>query len=277
MNIKFIKTVPYLDSLENRNPELIHRLIKLARPFLWRYFRPEVRGLERIPEGAAIFVGNHSGAMLMPDLFVFAIALYERFGLEGLPFGMVHDTGILFPAYGDFFLALGAVRGTQKNAGKLLSLGKKVLIYPGGELDSMRSFRNRTRIFFKGPGYIRLALKERVPIIPVVSAGAHETLFILSDGRWIAKTLRMDKWLHSRVWPIVFCLPWGLWFGVPPPHIPFRTRIHVEVLEPLRFERGGPEAVEDPGYVEACHHRVHTTMESALKKLDKERRMRNRK
>lgn len=276
MDMRLLKRVADLDSLENRDPELIKKLIGLFQPLLWSYFRPEVQGIERIPEGAGLFVGNHNGALLMPDLFIFGIALYERFGLEGLPYGMVHDTGILFPVYGDFFLALGAVRGCERNAHRLLSLGEKVLIYPGGELDSMRSFWNRTRIFFKGRGYIRLALKERVPIIPVVSSGAHETLFVLNDGRWIARTLRMDRWLHSWVWPIVFCLPWGLWVGVPPPHIPFRTRIHVAVLEPIRFESEGPEAAADTEYVEECHQRVHSAMEAVLKRLAWARRRRRR-
>ena len=204
----------------------------------------------------------------MPDLFIFGIALYERFGIDGLPYGMGHQTGIGFPILHRLFLPIGAVRGSQQNAHHLLAAGARLLIYPGGELDSMRSFWNRKRIFFgKRRGYVRLALRERVPIIPVVSSGAHETLFILNDGRWLARALRMDRWLHLKTWPIVFCLPWGLWFGVPPPHIPFPTRIRIRVLNPMTFERDGPEAASDVGYVEECHRNVHSTMEAGLRRL----------
>ena len=272
----FIKTTD-IDCLENRNPELVHRLARFFKPLFWHYFRPEIQGLERIPEGAGMFVGNHNGALLMPDLFIFGIALHDRFGIDGLPYGMGHETGIGFPILHRLFLPIGGVRGSQQNAHLLLAAGEKLLVYPGGELDSMRSFGKRTRIIFgKRRGYIRIALRERVPIIPVVSSGGHETLIILHEGKWIAQALRLDRLLSLKTWPILFCLPWGLWVGVPPPHFPFRTRIHIEVLEPIRFERDGPEAALDAPYVEACHRQVHSNMETTLKQLAVARRRRSK-
>ena len=127
----------------------------------------------------------------------------------------------------------------------------------------MRSFRKGTRIIFsKRRGYLRIALHQRIPILPVVSSGAHETLLILNEGKWLARALHLDRLMSLKTWPIVFCLPWGLWFGVPPPHFPFRTRIHTKVLEPIRFECDGPEAASDAPYVEACHRQVHPNMET---------------
>ena len=206
------------DCLENRNPEVIRRLVRFFKPLFWHYFRPVIQGLERIPEGAGMFVSNHNGALLMPDLFIFGMALHERFGMEGLPYGMGHQTGISFPLLHRLFLPIGAVRGSQKNAHTLLSDGHKLLIYPGGELDSMRSYWKRTRIVFGNRrGYLQIALREGVPIIPVVSSGGHETLVILNEGRWLAGALQLDRLLNLKTWPIVFCLPWGLWVGIPPP------------------------------------------------------------
>jgi 1-acyl-sn-glycerol-3-phosphate acyltransferase len=272
----FIKTTD-IDCLENRNPELIHQLTGFFKPLFWHYFRPEIQGLERLPEGACMFVGNHNGALLMPDLFIFGIALYERFGIDGLPYGMGHETGIGFPILRRLFLPIGVVCGSQQNAHLLLAAGDRLLVYPGGELDSMRSFRKRTRIIFgKRRGYLRIALRERVPIIPVVSSGAHETLLILHEGKWLARALQLDRLMSLKTWPIVFCLPWGLWFGVPPPHFPFRTRIHIEVLEPIRFERDGQEAASDAAYVEACHRQVYSKMETILKQLAAARRRRSK-
>jgi 1-acyl-sn-glycerol-3-phosphate acyltransferase len=224
--------------------------------------------LERIPEDAGMFIGNHNGALLMPDLFIFGIALYERFGIDGLPYGMGHETGIGFPILYRLFRPIGGVRGSQQDAHLLPAAGEKLMVCPGGELDSMRSFRKRTRIIFgKRRGYLRIALDQRIPIIPVVSSGAHETLLILNEGNWLARALHLDRLMSLKTWPILFCLPWGLWFGVPPPHFPFRTRIHIEVLEPIRFERDGPEAAFDAPYVEACHRQVHSNMETTLKQL----------
>jgi 1-acyl-sn-glycerol-3-phosphate acyltransferase len=272
----FIKTTD-IDSLKNRNPEVIHRLVGFFKPLFWHYFRPTIKGLDQIPEGTGMFVANHNGALLMPDLFIFGIALYERYGIDGLPYGMGHETGIGFPILHRLFLPIGGVRGSPRNARLLLAAGEKLLVYPGGELDSMRSFRKRTRIIFgKRRGYLQIALRERIPIIPVVSSGGHETLLILHEGKWLARALHLDRLLSLKTWPIVFCLPWGLWFGVPPPHFPFRTRIHIEVLEPIRFERDGPEAASDSAYVEACHRQVHAKMETTLKQLAAARRRRRK-
>lgn len=262
-----------VDSAESRNPELIRWFYRKLKPLLWRYFRPVVKGMERIPDGAALFIGNHNGAMLMPDVLVFGAALYERLGVDGLPYGMAHQLGVRLPGINDIVVPLGLMRGTQETGCKLLAEGHRVGICPGGELDSMRAYRDRNKVIFGNRrGYIRMALRAGVPIIPFVASGAHETLYILYDGRWLARLTGMDRWAGIKAWPIVFCLPWGLWFGVPLPHFPFRTQIYVEVLEPVYFERSGEEAARDRDYVESCHQRVHSAMEAALRALDRERR-----
>jgi len=273
--MSLFKSIADIDSLENRDPEMISRLIRLFKPLFWRYFQPDIRGLERIPTGPGLFVGNHSGGMLMPDLFIFGMALHEHFGMAGLPFGMAHEFGLRVPLLNQLFLPIGAVRGCPENARRLLARGEKLLIYPGGELDLMRPFRDRHRIVF-GPhrGYIRLALQEGVPIIPVVSCGAHETLFIIHDNRWLAQALGLDRFLSLKTWPLLFCLPWGLWCGPPPPHFPFPSRIHMEVCSPITFKRKGTKAASDSEYVEACHRQVHAFMENVLEKLAVERRRR---
>lgn len=143
-----------------------------------------------------------------------------------------------------------------------------MLVYPGGDIDSWRAQRDRDKVVF-GPrrGYIRLALREAVPIVPVISAGAHDTWYVLSDGRWLAKLLRVDRKLRLKAWPIVLSVPWGLTIGPPLPYLPLRTRIDQEVLEPMHFERTGEEAAADDEYVESCHRRVHGAMQRTLTRL----------
>jgi 1-acyl-sn-glycerol-3-phosphate acyltransferase len=258
---------------DRRDPRFIASLYSILHPALQYWFNPAVSGLERVPDGPAIYVGNHSGGMLMPDLFIFASALYERFEFGDLPFGLVHNTGIRTPGPRQLLLPLGGVDGSRENAMKLLEAGHKVWTYPGGELDLMRPYRHRDRIIFGSRrGYVRLAIRSGAPIIPFVSTGAHETFYIIDDGRWLAKLLGIERILGVKTWPILLCLPWGLWVGVPPPHFPLRSRIFTEVMEPIRFERTGEAAAADAGYVESCHLKVHGAMESALKNLAARRR-----
>lgn len=257
-----------LDDPRSRDDELIQRLAaRLRRPLGW-YFRPDVRGLETLPPGPCLLVGNHNGAMLMPDMFVLGLALYDRFGLEGLPWGLTHRLALQVPGLGQTLLRLGTVRGTEHNGLRLLREGRRVLVYPGGELDSMRSYRERKRVVFgRRRGYVRLALRAGVPVVPVVTAGAHETLIVLSNGRWLAQKLGLARRFKLCAFPLSVSVPWGLWLGVPPPHFPLRTRIRIRLLPPIRFDKLGEGAALDAAYVEACHRRIHGLMERTLERL----------
>jgi 1-acyl-sn-glycerol-3-phosphate acyltransferase len=146
------------------------------------------------------------------------------------------------------------------------------MVYPGGDLDAMRPFRHRNRIVFGGRrGYMRLALREGVPIVPVVAAGSHATFIIIDDLRWLARLLRADRCLRIKVWPLTLSIPWGLTLGPLFFYIPFPVRIRVEVLTPMRFARAGEEAASDEAYVGACAAEVEGAMQAALDRLSSQK------
>lgn len=119
---------------------------------------------------------------------------------------------------------------------------------------------------------MRLALRERVPIVPVVSAGSHSTFIVLHDGRFLARSLRLDRLLRLRVFPLTLSIPLGLTVGPLFPYIPYPTRILAEILEPIRFEPDGPEAARDEAHVKRCAAHVEASMQAALERLSRERR-----
>ncbi len=265
-----------IDRIDNRDPKHIQRLLVWLGPALRRYFRPVVSGLERIPGGACLLVANHNGGTTSADTFIFGAALHEFGGLEALPYGLGHEVILRVPGLHQFLMPLGAVRASHENAHRLFAAGRRVLVYPGGDLESVRPFRLRNKIVF-GPrrGYIRLALREGVPIVPVVSAGAHATFVVLSDGKWIARRLPLARLLRLKTWPISLSLPWGLTVGFTPPHFPLPTKISIEALDPIRFDRTGEAAAADAQYVECCHRRVVFAMQQALDRLVEGRRSGN--
>lgn len=261
-----------IDSLDNRRESVIARMASLVDQFLSPYFRAEVRGLERIPAGAALYVGNHNAGLLMPEGLLLGAAHYRTHGMDAMPYGLGHEFAISVPLLHELVVPLGAVRASHDNALRLFKRGAKVLVYPGGDYEAMRPYRDRDRIVFGGRnGYIRLALRAGVPVVPVVAAGAHETFVVLDDGRWLAKRLGADRLLRVKVWPITLCLPWGLVIGPGLLYWPWPTRILIEALAPIAFERSGPEAADDEVYVRACSDLVEATMQTALTRLAKER------
>ncbi|MEI8257254.1 MAG: 1-acyl-sn-glycerol-3-phosphate acyltransferase, partial [Deltaproteobacteria bacterium] len=229
-------------------------------------------GLERIPQGPALYVGNHSGGLITPDTFLFGAAVYRAHGLDGLPYGLGHEFAISLPLVHQLVVPLGAVRAGHESARGVFSRGNKALVYPGGDYDAMRPFRHRNRVVFGGRrGYIRLALREGVPIVPVVTAGAHAGFVVIDDGRWLAKLIRADRFLRIKVWPITLCLPWGLVVGPGLFYVPWRTRILIETLDPIVFDRTGEDASRDEAYVRECADLVEGTMQVALDRLALER------
>jgi len=265
-----------LDSPDNRDPELIDALCGLINSPLRRYFRSEVRGLDRIPKGPGLYVGNHNGGLLTADSFIFGGAVYETHGMDEMPYGLGHELTISLPVIHQFVMPIGAIRASHENAHRLFERGAKVLVYPGGDMEAMRPWRDRNRIVFDGRvGYVRLALRARVPIIPVVAVGAHETFLVLDDMRWLSRLLGLDRFLRVGVWPLTLSVPWGLTVGPPPPYFPLRTQILIEVLKPIRFRPRGRGAENDKRYVRQCANRVEKTMQSAMDRLSAERRDRS--
>ncbi len=261
-----------IDSLDNRNEAFIDYLSRNVVDLLVKYFDAEVRGLERIPSGAGLYVGNHNAGMLTPDSFIFGGAVYQAHGIDAVPYGLGHEIAISLPVAHQLVMPLGAVRASHENAHRLFRRGAKVMVYPGGDRDAMRPFRLRNRIVFGGRrGYIRLAVREGVPIIPVVAAGAHSTFIVIDDLRWLARLTRMDRLFRLDVFPLVLSAPWGLTVGPLPVYLPYPSRILIEVLEPIAFERTGAEAARDEVYVLRCAQQVESTMQSALERLAAER------
>jgi 1-acyl-sn-glycerol-3-phosphate acyltransferase len=119
--------------------------------------------------------------------------------------------------------------------------------------------------------FIKLALREAVPIVPLISHGAHDTLKVLGDIYPIMRQLH--EWgmpwpfdLDPVVLPVYLGLPWGLAIG-PWPHIPLPIQIHTRVCAPITFEQYGAVAASDRGYVEACYETVRNRMQQALTQL----------
>jgi 1-acyl-sn-glycerol-3-phosphate acyltransferase len=261
-----------VDSIENRDRGAIERTLAALEPILERLFHPVVRGLERIPEGPGLYVANHNGGVLFPDVYVIGSALMRRRGMEDLPYALAHDMAVRPPIVNQIFAPLGGVRASPENAHKLFEARRKVLVFPGGDVEALRPFKDRDKIVFGDRrGYLRLAITEGVPILPVVTAGAHAGLVVLDDGGRIAKFLGIDRALRVKVCPIVLSVPWGLTIGFPPPYVPMPTRMFMEFLDPMRFERSGADAANDRDYVERCHRRVVGTMQAALTRLARER------
>src|SRR5256714_14455148 len=153
-----------------------HVYIRETLPGMWLlasfYFRADVKGLENIPaEGPVLLVGNHSGGNMTPDTLVFTLAFNTYFGVERRFYQLAHNLVLAMPALASL-RKYGTVAASSANAHKALDTGAALLVYPGGDYEVHRPSWESARVDFGGrKGYIRLALEEGVPIVPVVAIG----------------------------------------------------------------------------------------------------------
>jgi 1-acyl-sn-glycerol-3-phosphate acyltransferase len=227
------------------------------------YHRARVLGIENIPAGPALYVGNHSGGFYTGDSYLFGAAVFAARGLVDTPWVMTHDLGMAL--LGRWLGPLGAVPADPGTAAALLARGDKVLAYPGADADGARRWGHRHRVLFDGrTGHARVAVECGVPVIPVAAVGAHSTAVVLWDGAPVARLLRTRRWLRLSRWPLMVSLPWGLTFLPSVPYLPLPVRITIAVGAPLRFARSGPEAAADDAYVAECARQVEQAVQELL-------------
>jgi len=199
-----------------------------------RWLGLDVRGLSSVPESPVLIVSNHSGGTTIPDAWGFAIAWYRQFGVERALHFLAHEIIVGTELTGRYCGARGVLRASRETALRVLrDAGHDLMIMPGGDLDVWRPHRDRYRVRFSGrTGYARLARQAGVKIVPVANAGAHDTLYVISDGQWLARAMQLHRVARADIWPIHLSLPWGLAVG-PWPHIPLPTTLRYRVGQPI--------------------------------------------
>ena len=261
-------------TFDNRDPDLIRENL----PFTWLvatlYFRAKVDGIENIPPtGPTLLVGNHSGGNYIPDSYILGMAFATYFGAERPFYALTHSTAMAMPIIGRLLKVFGSIPASPQNADEALRRGASVLVYPGGDIETFRPWWERNKVKFAGRmGFIRTALKNRVPLIPVANVGSHETGIFLSDGQWLCKVLGLDRRLRIKAEPLQVGLPWGIWLTDFLPRVLLPAKIEIRVLPPMNFTRTGPEAAADDDYVRQCYEQVTAALQEAVTEMASRRR-----
>lgn len=257
------------NSLRDRDPDYIQRSLPFTWPLIAAWFRPDIRGLERIPAtGPVLLVGNHSGGNVAPDTLAFTLAFYRRFGVARPFFQLAHHLVMRAP-WLSLLRRYGTIEASPANARAALDRGAAVLVYPGGDWEAHRPTWHGHRVEFAGrAGFVELALAANVPIVPVVSIGGQETALFLTRGERLARALRLDRRYRLKVLPVSLALPWGLDIGDLFGHIALPAKITIQVLEPIDLrERFGP--APDVG---AVYQTITALMQRTLDELASQRR-----
>lgn len=220
-----------------------------------RYHRYEVRGMEHLERpGSALLVGYH-GRPIAHDLCMLTVTLHERLGY--LPHAIVHGA-----ADGQALMrwvkeGLGFVTGDGEAMKQVIARGEHVIVTPGGIREGCRSFRHRYRVDWgERTGYLRLALRHRLPIVPLAGIGTDDAFIGLNDGYALGKRLRAPARL-----PVWFGLGLG---GLWPLSLPLPVKMRTVIGAPIDLRADGDVDPRDEGALRRLHARVVGAVQGLL-------------
>jgi 1-acyl-sn-glycerol-3-phosphate acyltransferase len=256
-------------------------VMKLQQPFVdlleKYYFRVEVTGWERVPDRTCLVIGVHSGGALTMDAWSLVNAWQKHFGGERFLHGTAHDVLMAAPGLGDYFRAVGVIAANRKSVGAALARGEDVAVWPGGEVDAMRSWWKRDVAVLGGrTGFVKQAIRSGVPILPVATVGGHDTVFVISEGKWLANALDkvtgLKKTLRGANLPIIAGFPFPIAIEVLPAHVPLPAKIRTELLDPIEVD-DDPERADDDAYVQKIYDRVRSDIQAGMHRLAAQRKL----
>lgn len=276
------RLAPLLDLLHRRvDPDEVaepdRELAQVIRPILDAisryYFRAEVIGLDSIPStGSALLVANHNGGITSFDPLLLGLRWYERTGGQDFVRFLGHDLMTVIPVLGELLLRLGMIRASHRVADRALAAGHKVLVFPGGNYEAFRPFSERHQVELHGrTGFVRLALRHRCPVLPVLFLGGHETFFVLSRGERLARWTGAKRLLRSDSFPLFLGLPWGVGLG-PIFHLPLPAKLLVQIGEPLDLHAHLQGPADDPAALQQLSRLVQSRLQQLMDRQAARRR-----
>jgi 1-acyl-sn-glycerol-3-phosphate acyltransferase len=242
------------------NPDYIHACGKTLFRFLHDYYwRIEAKGLEHIPRrGRGMLVGMHRG--FMPFDGVMALHLVAR-EVGRLPRFLTHPSLLKFPFLANFMSKLGGVPAWQQSADFVLRRDELLGIFPEGIEGAFTPYRDAYRLQeFGRDAFVKLALRNRAPIIPFVTVGSAEIFPIFGRLNW-------RFWTRYTEWPY---FPITATFPLLP--LPLPSKWHTLFLPPISVEQYPPEAAQDPSVVKAISLDARTKMQQAVDEMLQRRR-----
>jgi len=258
--------------LEARDPSWMENQKFFFNPLMDYWFRMEVEGWERLPPPPALLVGVHSGAPFVWDAWTVGFQWWRQFGEERILHGTAHDMLMAAPGVGAYFRKMGVLPAAPDSIAAALAAGRDVALWPGGERDSLRSWNRRDEAVLAGrKGFVKLAIRSGVPIVPIATVGGPDSMPVLFQGHKLAQLLQLDRIANLKVFPIVLSAPWGISPAILP-EIPLPTKIRTAFQEPIKVARD-PDKAGDDDYVDRKYEEVRQSIQKGMNTLARRRRL----
>jgi 1-acyl-sn-glycerol-3-phosphate acyltransferase len=236
---------------------------RLYDPMYRYWFRVEWDGLEKIPHhGGALLIANHGGA-IPSDAPAIMHGIEEEIGRP--VYGMADYFFRTIPLVGTMWSRTGGVPAHPDNAYRLLHDQQQLaLVFPEGTKATSKTYTDRYRLrrFGRG-GFVEIAMKAGVPIIPIAVVGAEESMPILFRLNSVARAFNLPYFPVTANALLLGPIGYLTYFPV---------KIKLRVLDPVTFD-------VEPGLDRYSRSRVmdeaeniRATLQDAIHDMLRERR-----
>jgi 1-acyl-sn-glycerol-3-phosphate acyltransferase len=243
----------------------------LWNPLMDLWFRMEIEGWERLPPPPSLLIGIHAGAPFVWDAWTVGIQWWRHFGDDRILHGTAHDALMATPGIGWYFRKMGVLPAAPDSISAALAHGRDVALWPGGDRDSLRPWVQRDEAVLAGrTGFIKMAIRAGVPIVPISTVGGPDSMPVLFSGRKLAKALKLDQVANLKTFPLALQAPWGISPAMLP-EFPLPTKIRTMFGDPIELSTD-PEKASDDEYVQAKYDEVQGAIQSGIDRLARRRR-----
>jgi 1-acyl-sn-glycerol-3-phosphate acyltransferase len=191
------------------------RLFLVTAVLYRHYFRTQCFGLENLPPGPVLLVANHGSHALAWDGANVVTACLLDASPPRLAHGMAHHRLMGLPILGTVARRIGAVDGHREACMSLLRAGATVLTFPEGTRAADRSFHQRYDLAPFGHGFMHVALRTRVPVVPVAVIGCEEEAPLLANPAWLRRLLRTPTAPITATLVLPLPVRYRIHFGTP--------------------------------------------------------------
>ena len=230
-------------------------LLPLARPLYRSWWRVRTVGLEHVPsDSGALIVANHAGTLPF-DAIMTKIALLDEHPASRHLRELAADLALRVPLIGPLARKTGATLAHEDDARRLLVAGELVGVWPEGFKGIGKLYRDRYKLqrFGRG-GFVEVALRAQVPIIPVAIIGSEEIYPMLANVKFLARLFGFPYFPITAQFPLLG--PLGM--------VPLPSKWVIDFGEPIDTTPYGPEAADDPMLVFELTDRVRDTIQQML-------------
>ena len=235
----------------------------LYEPIYTKWFRAEWKGLEKIPtEGGALLVANHAGA-IPSDAPVIMHGIEKE--LQRPIYGLADYFFRTVPVIGTLWARSGGVSARPANAYRLLKEQKQLaLVFPEGTKGPSKSYTDRYQLrrFGRG-GFVEIAMRAGVPVIPIAVVGSEEAMPVLFRLPTVAKALGVPYF------PVTANL---LTLGPLGIVVPFPAKFKLQVLDPVHFDVPADQERYSKSRIMDESERIRVQLQEAVYDMLRDRR-----